>query len=114
MILKPGSKPKHQYPYRTSHDHKYEIERIVKELLDSGIIQHSKSPFASPILLVRKKDATWRMCVDYRYLNDLTVKHDYPTPVIDELLDELCGAKCFSKIDLRSRYFQILMKPEHQ
>lgn len=114
IVLKPGSILKHQYPYRTSHDHKDEIEKIVQKLLDTGIIQPSKSPFASPVILVKKKDGTWRMCVDYRYLNELTVKHDYPIPIIDELLDELSGSKFFSKIDLRFGYFQILMKPEHR
>lgn len=88
--------------------HKDEIEKIIKELLSSGVIQHSRSPFSSHILFLKKKD-TWRMCVDYKYLNELTVKHDFPIPVIDELLDELNGVKYFSKIDLRSGYFQILM-----
>lgn len=110
--LQSGSLPKHQHPYMTSHSHKDAIEQIVQEMLQSRIIQHSMSPFASPVILVKKKDNTWRMCVDYRYLNSLTVKHDYPIPIIDELLDELFGAQFFSKIDLRSGYFQILVRPQ--
>lgn len=111
IVLKPDSIPKHRFPYRTSHHHKDEIEWIVQELLESGFIQHSKSPFASPAILVKRKDNTWRMCVDYRYFNTLTVKHDCPIPIIDELLEELHEARYFSKIDLRSGYFEILMKP---
>lgn len=114
ILLKPRSMPKQQFPYRTSHAHKEKIERIVQELLDSGFIQNSRSPFASSVILVKKKDGMWRLCVDYRYLNDLTVKHNYPIPIIDELLDELYGAKFFSKIDLRSGYFQILMDHNHR
>lgn len=106
--------PKFQFPYRVSYGQKNEIEKIVKGLLDSGEIQPSKSPFASPVLLVKKKDTTWRMCVDYRYLNSLTIKHNYPIPIIEELLDELGGNNFFSKIDLRSGYFQILVAPEHR
>lgn len=88
-----------------------EIEKQIKEMLNSGIIQKSSSSFASPIILVKKKDGTWRMCVNYRKLNDVKVKNKYPIPLIDELLDELKNAKWFTKLDLRSGYHQIRVVP---
>ena len=84
----------------------------LKELLDLGLIRPSVSPWGAPVIFIRKKDGSWRLCIDYRQLNKATIKNQYPLPRIDDLFDQMKGATVFSKIDLRSGYHQLRIKED--
>ncbi|KAL0311461.1 UNVERIFIED_CONTAM: Transposon Ty3-G Gag-Pol polyprotein [Sesamum angustifolium] len=103
----PGVAPISIAPYRMAPVELQELKKQLEELLEKGFIRPSTSPWGAPVLFVKKKDGSMRLCVDYRQLNRVTVKNKYPLPRIDDLLDQLKGATTFSKIDLRSGYWQL-------
>ncbi|GKA97545.1 putative reverse transcriptase domain-containing protein [Tanacetum coccineum] len=105
--LIPGATPVAKSPYRLAPSELEELSGQLKELQDKGFIRPSSSPWGAPVLFVKKKDGSFRMCIDYRELNKLTVKNRYPLPRIDDLFDQLQGSQFFSKIDLRSGYHQL-------
>ncbi|KAL5538583.1 hypothetical protein UlMin_045492 [Ulmus minor] len=108
--LLPGSAPVSKAPYRMAPVELKELQIQLQEMLDKGLIRPSYSPWGAPVLFVKKKDGTLRMCIDYRELNKLTIKNKYPLPRIDDLFDQLKGAANFLKIDLRSGYHQLRIK----
>jgi len=109
--LQPGTTPISKRPYRMPPNELAELKIQLQDLLDKGYIRPSASPWGCPALFVKKKDDSLRLCVDYRPLNAVTIKNKYPLPRIDILFDQLAGAKVFSKIDLRSVYHQIKIRP---
>ena len=106
----PGATPASITPYRMAPLELKEFELKLQELLEKGFIRPSVSPWGAPVLFVKKKDGTLRLCIDYRQLNKLTVKNKYPLPKIDDLFDQLKGKRICSKIDLRSGYHQLRIK----
>jgi hypothetical protein len=110
--LQPGAPIVNTRPYRLSHRQKNTMEDLMLNLLKNNVIRPSVSPFSSPAILVKMKDGTWSLCIDYRKLNSLTIKNKFPIPIIEDQLDELHGATIFSKIDLQSGYHQIRMHKE--
>ncbi|KAJ0752567.1 putative nucleotidyltransferase, Ribonuclease H [Helianthus annuus] len=110
--LVPGANPIARAPYRLAPSEMQELSKQLQELSDKGFIRPSFSPWGAPVLFVKKKDGSFRMCIDYRELNKLTIKNRYPLPRIDDLFDQLQGASYFSKIDLRSGYHQLRVHEE--
>jgi hypothetical protein len=102
--LKPGTTPISRRSYRTPPNELVELKTQLQDLLEKGFIRPSSPPWGCPAIFVKKKDQTLRMCVDYRPLNEVTIKNKYPLPRIDILFDQLTGARVFSKIDFRSGY----------
>ena len=106
----PGTAPVSRAPYRMAPTELKELKVQLQELLDKGFVRPSVSPWGAPVLFVKKKDGTLRMCIDYRQINKVAVKNKYPLPRIEDLFDQLKGAGVFSKIDLRSGYYQLRVK----
>jgi len=112
--LRPDSVPPKRPMFRYSPAELKEMQTQVQEMVEQGLVQNSTSPYGSPVLFVKKKDNTLRMCIDFRGLNKITVPNRYPLPRIDDLLDRLQGAKVFSSLDLLSAYHQIRLNSQDQ
>ncbi|TYK27234.1 ty3-gypsy retrotransposon protein [Cucumis melo var. makuwa] len=108
--LKSSTAPISRAPYKMAPAELKELKVQLQELLDKGFIRPSVSPWGAPVLFVKKKDGSMRLCIDYRELNKVTTKNRYPLPRIDDLFDQLQGATVFSKIDLRSGYHQLRIR----
>ncbi|GKD20645.1 putative reverse transcriptase domain-containing protein, partial [Tanacetum coccineum] len=110
--LVPGATPVARAPYRLALSEMKELADQLQELSEKGFIRPSSSPWGAPVLFVKKKDGSLRMCIDYRELNKLAVKNRYPLPRIDDLFDQLQGSSVYLKIDLRSGYHQLSVREE--
>ncbi|KAD6119182.1 hypothetical protein E3N88_10453 [Mikania micrantha] len=110
--LIPGAQPISKAPYHMAPLELKELKEQLQKLLELGFIRPSVSPWGAPVLFVKKKDGSMRLCIDYRELNKITIQNRYPLPRIDDLFDQLQGAKFFSKIDLRSGYHQLKIREE--
>ncbi|KAH0641913.1 hypothetical protein KY290_033526 [Solanum tuberosum] len=110
--LEPGTRPISIPPYRMAPAELRELKSEIQELLDKGVIHPSASPWGAPVLFVKKKKGSMRMCIDYRQLNRVTIRNKYPLPRVDDLYDQFHGASVFSKINLRSGYHQLKIRPE--
>ena len=108
--LAPGTKPISKAPYRMTPSKLKELNVQMEELVNKGFVRPSTSPWGAPILFVKKKDGSLRLCIDYRELNKVTIRNQYPLPWINDLLNQLQGARVFSKIDLRSGYHQLKIR----
>jgi hypothetical protein len=108
--LKPGTTPIYKIPYRMATSELAELKEHIKKLLEKGFIRPSSSPWGATVIFVPKKDGIQRLCMDYRALNEVTIKNKYMLPRIDDLFDQLHGVCVFSKIDLRSGYHQLKIR----
>jgi hypothetical protein len=110
--LKLGTEPIERTPYQMSTPELQELRMQLKELLDLGIIRPNVSPWGANVIFIKRKEGSWRLCIDYRQLNKATIKNQYPLPRIDDLFDQMKDTTMFSKIDLRSGYHQLLIKED--
>ena len=110
--LAPGTEPISKAPYRMAPLELKELKVQMEELVSKGFVRPNTSPWGAPVLFVKKKDGSLRLCIDYRELNKVTIRNQYPLPRIDDLFDQLQGARVFSKIDLRSGYHQLNIRSE--
>nr|XP_027075952.1 uncharacterized protein LOC113699803 [Coffea arabica] len=110
--LVPGAAPISKTPYRMAPAELKELKIQLQDLLEKGFVKESDSPWGAPVLFVKKKDGSLRLCIDYRGLNEVTIKNKYPLPLIDSLFDQLQGSVVFSKLDLRQGYYQLKIKKE--
>ena len=103
----PGAKPPAKAAYRMAPPELAELRKQLKDLLEAGFIRPSKAPYGAPVLFLKKHNGSLRLCIDYRALNKVTVRNTYPIPLIADLFDQLSGAKFFTKLGLRSGYYQV-------